>query len=223
MNTSSELLTLDEAADLLKMSADSILHQATAGFLQIYWLLNKTLYSDEMELEPVGQFPAYPGQDLEEWSTNLTLVPSTRNITYLRLYRENAAELLVQDTTQHWVTEVSTPEETLSLGETQAFTITRRHLFLLRSDVESFGKPAESASVGETPEQRAVRLTARIAEEKAKGTRAFLKVVAVEEGISISRLKQIRVARIKKPAPNIYSQLVATKSQTSSKKSKPQS
>lgn len=43
----------------------------------------------------------------------------------------------------------------------------------------------------ETPSARRERLKARIAEEKARGRRAFLRTVAAEEGISVQRLKQI--------------------------------
>lgn len=43
----------------------------------------------------------------------------------------------------------------------------------------------------ETPEARKARLIARVNQEKAKGTRAFLQAVANEEGINASRLKQI--------------------------------
>lgn len=43
----------------------------------------------------------------------------------------------------------------------------------------------------ETPEARKARLIARVNQEKAKGTRAFLQVVAKEEGIHKSRLQQI--------------------------------
>ena len=43
----------------------------------------------------------------------------------------------------------------------------------------------------EIPEARRTRLMARIHAERAKGTRAFLQVVAKEEGIAVSRLKQI--------------------------------
>jgi len=43
----------------------------------------------------------------------------------------------------------------------------------------------------ETPEQRCTRLRLRVREEKARGTKAFRRVVADEEGISISRLSQI--------------------------------
>lgn len=46
-------------------------------------------------------------------------------------------------------------------------------------------------SNSETPSARRKRLKVRIAEEKAKGRRAFLRTVAAEEGISLSRLKQI--------------------------------
>lgn len=51
-------------------------------------------------------------------------------------------------------------------------------------------KPAGDAEA-ETPEARRERLRARVREEKAKGTKAFLQVVAAEEGISQSRLKQL--------------------------------
>lgn len=43
----------------------------------------------------------------------------------------------------------------------------------------------------ETPEARRTRLKARVAEIKAKGTKAFLKFVAEEESISRTRLKQL--------------------------------
>lgn len=49
-------------------------------------------------------------------------------------------------------------------------------------------KPTNNA---ETSSTRRKRLKARIAEEKAKGRRAFLQTVAAEEGISVQRLKQI--------------------------------
>lgn len=51
---------------------------------------------------------------------------------------------------------------------------------------------------GENPEARRERLKARVGEEKASGTKAFLKKVAEEEGISVPRLKQIVYA---KPEP----------------------
>lgn len=51
---------------------------------------------------------------------------------------------------------------------------------------------------GEDPEARRERLKARVGEERASGTKAFLKKVAEEEGISVPRLKQIVYA---KPEP----------------------
>ena len=59
-----------------------------------------------------------------------------------------------------------------------------------RALVRLVDKPADGSDI-ETPEQRRERLQARIDEEKAKGTKAFLKLVAAEEGISTSRVKQI--------------------------------
>jgi len=52
----------------------------------------------------------------------------------------------------------------------------------------------------ETPAQRAKRILHRVAQEKTKGTRDFLKVVAKEEDISVSRLKQIRSKGIQSKA-----------------------
>lgn len=78
-------------------------------------------------------------------------------------------------------------------------------------------------SKAEAPEARRERLRARVREEKTKGTRAFLRVVAAEEGISLSRLKQL----IKDDGPSKHDSLkyspwaglvVANAKQTSSKK-----
>jgi hypothetical protein len=60
--------------------------------------------------------------------------------------------------------------------------------------------PIAGAGDTESAEQRRERLRARVLAEKAKGTRAYLKAVAEEEGISQSRLKQL-VAERRKPAP----------------------
>jgi hypothetical protein len=56
--------------------------------------------------------------------------------------------------------------------------------------------PVAGAGDAESAEERRDRLRARVREEKAKGTRAYLKAVAEEEGISSSRLKQL----VAKPA-----------------------
>lgn len=50
--------------------------------------------------------------------------------------------------------------------------------------------PADKSEI-EKPEARKARLTARVNAERAKGTKAFLQVVAKEEGFDVSRLKQI--------------------------------
>lgn len=78
-------------------------------------------------------------------------------------------------------------------------------------------------SKAEAPEARRERLRACIREEKTKGTKAFLRVVAAEEGISLSRLKQL----IKDDGPSKHDSLkyspwaglvVANAKQASSKK-----
>jgi hypothetical protein len=81
--------------------------------------------------------------------------------------------------------------------------------------------PAGDAEA-ETPEARRERIRARVREEKAKGTKAFLRVVAEEEGISESRIKQL----VKDDAPpendspknSPWADLLTKTKQTSSKK-----
>ena len=51
--------------------------------------------------------------------------------------------------------------------------------------------PVAGAGDAESAEQRRDRLKARVRAEKAKGTKAFLKMVAEEEGVSVSRVKQL--------------------------------
>ncbi len=75
--------------------------------------------------------------------------------------------------------------------------------------------PVAAAGDEESADQRRERLLARVREEKAKGTRGFLKKVAAEEGITDGRLKQIIYAKKHEPA-GIWSGLAST-----SKKTKP--
>ncbi|MGE0484832.1 MAG: hypothetical protein AB7Q81_11890 [Gammaproteobacteria bacterium] len=56
---------------------------------------------------------------------------------------------------------------------------------------QAIDHPVAGGGDAESAEQRRARLIARLREEKAKGTKAFLRVVAAEEGISPTRLKQI--------------------------------
>lgn len=81
--------------------------------------------------------------------------------------------------------------------------------------------PADD-SEAEAPEARRERIRARVREEKAKGTRAFLRVVADEEGISTSRLKQLInddvPAKNDSPKSSSWGGLLTNTKQTSSKK-----
>lgn len=77
--------------------------------------------------------------------------------------------------------------------------------------------PAAGAGVpAESPDERRQRLKARVAAEKRKGTKAFNEVVAAEEGLSVSRLKQL-VAE-PKPAPDTWAAPLAGLAGASSKK-----
>lgn len=78
----------------------------------------------------------------------------------------------------------------------------------------------------ETPAQRRERLKARVTQEKAKGTKDFLVVVAAEEGLSTARVKQIvnkktESANNGKSNANKWTALLPTASKTSSSKPKP--
>lgn len=71
----------------------------------------------------------------------------------------------------------------------------------------------------ETPDARRKRLKARVDEEKSKGTKAFQQVVANEENISVSRLKQLLND---KPEPvNRWEAIAGLSASPSSKKMKP--
>lgn len=77
--------------------------------------------------------------------------------------------------------------------------------------------PAAGAGVpAESPDERRQRLKARVAAEKRKGTKAFNEVVAAEEGLSVSRLKQL-VAE-PKPAADTWAAPLAGLAGASSKK-----
>lgn len=79
----------------------------------------------------------------------------------------------------------------------------------------------ETANKTESKSERQDRLRARLKEEKAKGNRAFLVTVAKEEGISVSRIKQL-VGTSQEPAEprGVWKGLLPTNKTASSKKSK---
>lgn len=77
--------------------------------------------------------------------------------------------------------------------------------------------PAAGAGVpAESPEERRQRLKARVETEKCKGTKAFLQVVAAEEGLSPSRLKQLLAAQ--KPVADTWVAPLAALAGAGSKK-----
>ncbi len=99
--------------------------------------------------------------------------------------------------------------DVLELGD-KGLALDRRVL------VRCVDAPVAGGGNVESAEQRCERLIARVNQERGKGTKAFLKVVAEEEGISVPRLKQLVY---EKPEPaNKY---LAILPKTSSKKDKP--
>lgn len=99
--------------------------------------------------------------------------------------------------------------DVLELGD-KGLALDRRAL------VRCVDAPVAGGGNVESAEQRRERLIARVNQERAKGTRGFLKVVAEEEGFGVSRLKQIIYD---KPEP--ANKWTAILPKTSSKKAKP--
>ena len=69
--------------------------------------------------------------------------------------------------------------------ESNGFKLAERTLIRL------VDKPVAGAGDAESAAQRRTRLKKRVQMEKNKGNKSFLKTVAQEEGISVSRLKQL--------------------------------
>jgi hypothetical protein len=82
----------------------------------------------------------------------------------------------------------------LVLGD-NGFTLDRRTL------TRMVDKPVGGAGVGESAAQRRARLTKRVQTEKNRNNKTFLKTVAEEERISVSRLKQL-LEKKDKPTKN---------------------
>jgi hypothetical protein len=110
-----------------------------------------------------------------------------------------------------------------TISEDDTFPPLEAGLFLLAQveavEAEDFGSAVDGdlqhPSV-DPPEKRRERLRARVEKERGKGTKAFLQVVAAEEGISVARLKQLTYA---KPEPaNKWTALLGTPDRPSSKK-----
>lgn len=99
-------------------------------------------------------------------------------------------------------------------------TLTENVLVLDKEALAYWVDKSNAESNAEHPEVRRARLKARIAEEKAKGTKAFNQVVADKEGISISRLKQITEKKPSPTAPLEWGGLSSQRATPSQKKTK---
>lgn len=101
--------------------------------------------------------------------------------------------------------------DVLDLGE-KGLSVDRRALLRCVDNPLAGGGGTESAA------QRRERLKARVAQERSRGTKAFLQVVAEEEGFTVSRLKQLIY---EKPEPaNKWTAMLSTAGGASQKKSK---
>ena len=104
----------------------------------------------------------------------------------------------------------------------EVLTIVENALTLSKRELVRLVNNPVGDSEAETPEARRERIRARVCEEKANGTKAFLRVVADEEGISLTRIKQL----IKDESPldegslknSPWADLAINTKQTSSKK-----
>lgn len=84
--------------------------------------------------------------------------------------------------------------------------------------VRCVDSPAAGAGVpAESPDERRQRLKLRVATEKRRGTKAFLQVVAAEEGLSPSRLKQLLATQ--KPVTDTWVAPLVALAEAGSKKS----
>ena len=101
--------------------------------------------------------------------------------------------------------------DVLDLGD-KGLSVDRRAL------LRCVDKPVGGGGDTESAEQRRERLKARVKHEKTKGTRAFLQVVAAEEGISVPRLKQL--VREEQHAANKYLAILPKAGKTSPKRTK---
>lgn len=102
--------------------------------------------------------------------------------------------------------------DVLELGD-KGLILERRALLRCVDSPLAGGGEVESA------EQRRERLKARVNQERSKGTKAFLQVVAAEEGFTVSRLKQLIY---EKPEPaNKWAAMLAPTGRTNPRKSKP--
>lgn len=115
------------------------------------------------------------GADAARWQVGL--LEGTRNRSHLVLLGDGELTL-------------SLAGHSIRLADVVAFergriVVDKRMLFRSVNQPVAGGGDAKSAKL------RSERLKARVAAEKSKGTKAFLKTVAEEEDMSISRLKQI--------------------------------
>ncbi len=154
--------------------------------------------------DDINRIPVATGR-IEQWQTSGTLVadflskllglrrPATDNATAERweigmlkgTKHSSHLVLLASDNLNLTFAGHSLPLTDILGIENNQFTIDKRTLTRL------VDKPLAGAGDVESATQRRERLKKRVQEVKTKGTRAFLKVVAEEEGISVSRLKQL--------------------------------
>lgn len=178
--------------------------RAPSGGLRVFIVCDKR---DDVDRLPV------PIERLEQWQTSGTLVAEmlTGLLGLIPPANQGSASgrwevgllkgkkhsshlvLLAGDTLSLALAGHTRPLSDLLTLENNKITIDKRALIRL------VDQPVAGAGDVESAEQRRERIRKRVDELKAKGVKAFLKTVADEEGIGVSRIKQL--LQDEKPAP----------------------
>ncbi|MEJ1402431.1 MAG: hypothetical protein RPU73_00935 [Candidatus Sedimenticola sp. (ex Thyasira tokunagai)] len=170
--------------------------RAPSGALRVFIICDKR---DDVDRLPV------PIERLEQWQTSgpliaelltglLGLVPPVVQDSALGRWevgllkgKKHSSHLVLMagDTLSLYLAGHSVPLSDLLTLENNQITIDKRALIRL------VDQPVAGAGDVESAEQRRERIRKRVDELKAKGVKAFLKTVAAEEGIGVSRIKQL--------------------------------
>lgn len=122
----------------------------------------------------VSSTPASTAAENNRW--HIGVLKGKKNKSPITLIVDDDLKLLLAGHTVQLIEVLSIENDSLALNKKELIRLV--------------DKPSGNTEV-ELPDQRRDRLRARVCELKASGTKAFLQVVAEEEGISVSRLKQL--------------------------------
>lgn len=132
----------------------------------------------------------------------------------------NEVELVVRNRLLDYYRETESIKRAIDVGEIDPFKLYTIEWWTSFWEVRgiSIAKPGINEPVQkETKQERYARISVRVKEEKIKGTKAYLRVVAKEEGISVSRIKQIINANKTNPENSSWVALATSSRQSTSR------